>query len=157
MPEPQQCGIWAISVTYTTAHSNARSLSHWAKPEIKPASSWMLVGFANRWAMMGTPTSLFKNRFFNKPFQKNTYKTHRKYETKVICFVEVKIESLLWKSIRYIYWSMAMVFLTPSYFLLVLCAWKGFWCFIIFLINKYVISSICKWVFKDPHKQVSIV
>ena len=26
MPEPQQCQIWAASVTYTTAHSNSRSL-----------------------------------------------------------------------------------------------------------------------------------
>ena len=33
------------SVTYTTAHSNARSLIHWARPGIKPLSSWILVGF----------------------------------------------------------------------------------------------------------------
>ena len=37
--------IWAVSVTYTTAHSNARSLTHWARPEMEPASSWMLVKF----------------------------------------------------------------------------------------------------------------
>ena len=28
MPEPQQCGIRAVSVTSTTAHGNARSLTH---------------------------------------------------------------------------------------------------------------------------------
>ena len=28
MPQPQQCQIGATSVTYTTAHSNARSLTH---------------------------------------------------------------------------------------------------------------------------------
>ena len=29
----------------TKDHGNARSLSHWASPGIKPASSWFLVGF----------------------------------------------------------------------------------------------------------------
>ena len=33
------------SVTYTMAHSNTGSLTHWAKPGIKPSSSWILVGF----------------------------------------------------------------------------------------------------------------
>ena len=33
------------SATYTTAHSNNRSLTHWARPGIKPASSWILVRF----------------------------------------------------------------------------------------------------------------
>ena len=30
---------------YTTAHGNAGSLTHWARPGIKPASSWILVRF----------------------------------------------------------------------------------------------------------------
>ena len=47
--------IWAPSATYTTAHGNARSLTHWARPGIKPTISWFLVGFVNHWAMMGTP------------------------------------------------------------------------------------------------------
>ena len=34
-----------MSVTYTTAHSNARSLTHWVRPGIEPMSSWILVGF----------------------------------------------------------------------------------------------------------------
>ena len=42
------------SVTYTTAHSTARSLTHWARPGIKPTSSWMLVRFTNGLATMGT-------------------------------------------------------------------------------------------------------
>ena len=45
MPEPQQCTIQVVSMIYTTAHSNARSLIHWERPEIKSMSSWMLVGF----------------------------------------------------------------------------------------------------------------
>ena len=38
--------------TYTTAHSSARSLIHWARPGIEPAISWLLVVFvslAPRW------------------------------------------------------------------------------------------------------------
>ena len=44
-PEPQHRQIWAASLTYTTAHSNVRSPTHWGRPGIEPASSWMLVGF----------------------------------------------------------------------------------------------------------------
>ena len=57
-PEPQQCAIWATSVTHNTAHGNTRSLTHWAKPGIKPASSWMLVGFVNHGTTTGTPLCL---------------------------------------------------------------------------------------------------
>ena len=55
MPETQQCGIQATSAKYTTAH-NAGSLTHWARPGIKPAYSWFLVGVVNHWAMTGTPS-----------------------------------------------------------------------------------------------------
>ena len=34
-----------LSMTYTTAHSNARSLTHWVRPGIKPAFLWELVRF----------------------------------------------------------------------------------------------------------------
>ena len=54
-PMPQQCQIQAKSVTYTTAHGNARSLAPWVRAGIEPMSSWILVGFANHWAMTGTP------------------------------------------------------------------------------------------------------
>ena len=47
LPQPQQWGIQAMSVTYTTAHSNAGFLPHWVRPGIKPASSWILVGFVS--------------------------------------------------------------------------------------------------------------
>ena len=55
IPEPQQHGIWAASSTYTTAHSNTGSLTHWARPGIDPTTSWFLVGFVNHCATMGTP------------------------------------------------------------------------------------------------------
>ena len=58
-PEPQHRGIQAESATYTTAHSNAGSLTHWARPGIKLATSWFLIGFVNHCTMTGTPTLLF--------------------------------------------------------------------------------------------------
>ena len=35
----------SASSTYITAHGNAGSLTHWARPGIESASSWMLVRF----------------------------------------------------------------------------------------------------------------
>ena len=64
MPEPQQCQIWAMSATYTTAHSNAGSLTHWVRSGIKPATSWFLME-STTWirfhcATKGTPlTTIF--------------------------------------------------------------------------------------------------
>ena len=46
-PQPQQCQIWAMSATSITAHRNTRSLTYWARPGIKPTSSWILVSFIN--------------------------------------------------------------------------------------------------------------
>jgi len=42
-------------LTCTTAHSNARSLTHWARPGIEPESSWILVRSVNHWTTTGTP------------------------------------------------------------------------------------------------------
>ena len=52
--QPPQCRIWAPSATYTTAHGNTRSLTHWVRPAIKPASSWILARFIStvpRWKL----------------------------------------------------------------------------------------------------------
>ena len=54
-PQPQQCGIWATSATYTIVHGNTGSSTHWARLGIEPTSSWTLARFINHWAMMGTP------------------------------------------------------------------------------------------------------
>jgi len=54
MPQQQQHRIWT---TWATSHGNAGSLTHWARPGIKPASSWMPVRFVNCQAMTGTPNS----------------------------------------------------------------------------------------------------
>ena len=47
MPQSLQLRIWAVSATYTTAQGNAGSISHWVRPGIKPASSWILVRFVS--------------------------------------------------------------------------------------------------------------
>ena len=44
--EPQQLQIQAVSVTYTTAQGNARSLTHQVRPGIEPVPSWILAKFA---------------------------------------------------------------------------------------------------------------
>ena len=55
MSGPQQCGIRAVSAIYTTAHGNAGSLTHWARPGIGPATSWLPGRFVNHCATTGTP------------------------------------------------------------------------------------------------------
>ena len=47
------------SGTYPTTHSNAGSLTHWVRPGIECASSWILVWLVNCWAVMGTPSQTF--------------------------------------------------------------------------------------------------
>ena len=58
-PMPQPHGIWGTPAIYTTAHGNARSLTHWVWQGIRPSSSWILVGLINHWAMTGTSGDLF--------------------------------------------------------------------------------------------------
>ena len=72
-PQPQQQGIRAMSVTYTTAHGTPHtgSLTHWTRPGIKPTISWFLVRFVNYWATMGTPLSLFLSFVFLGPHSKH--------------------------------------------------------------------------------------
>ena len=57
MPQPWQCQIRATSETYTPAHSNAGSSTHWVRPEIKPTvltdTSWVRC----HWTTVGTVAS----------------------------------------------------------------------------------------------------
>jgi len=52
--------------TYTTAHSNAGSLTPWARAGTEPTTSWFLVRFVNHCATTGTPhiTCSFVTGFF---------------------------------------------------------------------------------------------
>ena len=52
----QQCQIWAVSVTYTIAHGNAGSVTHWVRSGIELATSWFLVRFVSavpEWELLG--------------------------------------------------------------------------------------------------------
>ena len=40
-------GSWAASATYTTAHGNARSITHWTRPGIEPVTLWFLLGLVS--------------------------------------------------------------------------------------------------------------
>ena len=44
-PQPQQLGVWAMSVVYTAACGSAGFLTYRARPGIEPPSSWILVRF----------------------------------------------------------------------------------------------------------------
>ena len=59
-PEPQQSGIQAESVTYTTAHGNDGSPTHWARLGIDPATSWFLVRFVCTTSWWELQDSLFE-------------------------------------------------------------------------------------------------
>ena len=83
-PQPQQCQIWATSVTYTASHSNAGSLTCWARLGIEPASSWILVGFVTyHWATVGTLWGKNLNRSFEVGQQEK--------------FIYSLLDSFIWK------------------------------------------------------------
>ena len=50
-------------LAYVTAHGNARSLIHWARPGIKPTFSWLLVRFVST-----VPQQELSIFFFKLPF-----------------------------------------------------------------------------------------
>ena len=59
MPQPQQRGIQAGSSNYITAQGNTGFLIHWARPGIKPASSWILIGFITTEPLRELPKWIF--------------------------------------------------------------------------------------------------
>ena len=58
------CQIQAASTTYTTAHGNARSLTHWAGLRMGSASSWILVGFISAEPLEDTSSLFLKMCLF---------------------------------------------------------------------------------------------
>ena len=49
-----------LNQSCTTAHSNARSFTHWVRPGTEPVSSWILVRFISAEPWRELPPSLFK-------------------------------------------------------------------------------------------------
>ena len=66
-----------MSMTYTTAHNNMGSLTHCARPGIKPASSWLLVGF-----ITAEPQEEFLKRSIDRSSSRGAAETNptRKHE-----------------------------------------------------------------------------
>ena len=65
--------IRATAANLHHSHSNVGSLTHWTRPGIEPASSWILVRFVHCWATKETPP----NSFFllHSPLCCGTYST----------------------------------------------------------------------------------
>ena len=55
-------GAVATGLRQSQGSGNARSLNHWARPGIKPTTSWFLVGFVNHWVTTGIP----RNNIFRR-------------------------------------------------------------------------------------------
>ena len=65
-PQPQQCGIWFTSAAYSTVHGNAGSLTHWARPGVKSASSWMPTA-EPQWELLIVLFNVTWEKFFPSP------------------------------------------------------------------------------------------
>ena len=61
--------------TYTTAHSNTRSLTHLVRPGIKPASSWLLIGFVTTEPQWELPRQWIFNPIIHSPIKFNEVPT----------------------------------------------------------------------------------
>ena len=59
--------MWDLSLIFDLHQSSRqrRSLTHWARPGIQPASSWILFGFINHWASKGTPNKMYSLLVFH--------------------------------------------------------------------------------------------
>ena len=75
------------TATATADLSHHHSLTHWARPGIKPASSWKLVGFLTYWATAGTPIKILYRRMLANLCRKN----NRNF--KIIVIINVIINS----------------------------------------------------------------
>ena len=68
-PQSQQCRIWAASLTYTTAYGSTGSLTHWARAEFEPVSSWILVRIVSAESRQELPVlNIIKHNTFSNWF-----------------------------------------------------------------------------------------
>ena len=82
----KQHRIQAVSATYTTAHGNARSLTHWARPGIKPVFSQILVRFTStepRWELQESVflNKLAENSWIHGGFTNTVWRTSLEYHS----------------------------------------------------------------------------
>ena len=110
-PQPQQCQMGATSVTYTAAHHNTGSITHWwGQGSNEPKSSWILVGFVTAepqrellWlTILEIPSAtapppqmiiIKASRFFclggSNPWLPEGWKVHNNYLS--LCFINIDI------------------------------------------------------------------
>ena len=82
-PQPQQPHqIPAGSVTHTEAQSNTRVLTHWKRPGIEPASSWILVRFITAEPQQELQKPIFMSVHYSllTCFPINSFQTTYNYE-----------------------------------------------------------------------------
>ena len=82
-PQSHQGRIQAIPMQDPYhSHANTRSLTHWARPGIKPQSPWIPVRFSMHWATTGTPVILL---FYSIIISKNVLNHNPHKNVKWIC------------------------------------------------------------------------
>ena len=129
MSQPQQCQIQVTSSTYTTPHSNTRSLTYWVRPRIEPATSWFLIRFVSTVPWRELPFLFLRSLSFFPPsllyFIKNCFKMpYKKVQRKSEIYIkgEVKAkENIRWAqkrgkyrtwvaNIHYSFWNIELCF-----------------------------------------------
>ena len=126
MSQSQQHMIRVMTVTYTPAHINAGSLTHWARPRVEPMSSCPQV--SNHWATMRTPIFSFLGMliYFLNKYLLSTLQCSR------LCFYW---HDLTW-SLRQSYQA-GIIFYYYSYYYRILA--QIIWVNFIYLCNKYLL------------------
>ena len=70
--------------TYNTAHSKARSVTHWVRPRIEPATLWFLVRFVSSAPQRELPPALFLLSIFKgSSLLANTHLRHFHHKSEV--------------------------------------------------------------------------
>ena len=104
-----------MSATYTTAHVNPGSLTHWVRPGNEPESSWMLLGFISTVPQQELPIKPFV--FVGLQFSSNVEKIQLFFSSKSFSvppsFLITLMQSILTSSNR---WLM-LIYFFPAFFL----------------------------------------
>ena len=138
-PQPQQCRIQATSVTYTTAHSNARSLTHCILMDT--------CQVCYNWAKMGTPTFYFIYCSLFSFFTNNLIQLSANFIFLKNLFIVLLISSIVFVlSI----WIISALILIISFLLLTLSRVCSFYSSLNCLFEILLLFSIWFYIYKFP-------
>ena len=116
MPQPQPRRIWTLSVTHTTAHSNAGSPTHRARPGIKPTSSWTLVRLDSIAPKQELPTRFCYNLYnFVSLNDNKRRKESRNIFMEFCVFLTMSLSLPLFLIILFIIWCQSFMMLYFPY------------------------------------------